>query len=171
MKALAGVGAVVLAAIAQVTVAPLFPLGGAAPEFVLLGLVLITAFSGPPPVMWLTPLAAVAAGWLSDRSPGLMLIAYLPLLPVGLGLEESPAPLNHYVRTLAMMLVTGMWLRMILAFGAIAGGAEPAIGALISDVIIPGLVLDLSLLTVVYIPLRLAGLAGRGMTLQRSRYY
>jgi hypothetical protein len=60
---------------------------------------------------------------------------------------------------------------MILAFGAIAGGAEPAIGALISDVIVPGLVLDLSLLTVVYIPLRLAGLAGQGMTLQRSRYY
>lgn len=171
MKAISAVGAILLAAIAQVTVAPLFPLGGAVPEFVLLGLVLITAFSGPAPVMLLTPLAAVAAGWLSDRSPGLMLIAYLPLLPVGLGLEESPAPLNHFVRTLAMMLVTGIWMRIVMALGAIAGGAEPAIGALVSDVIIPGGFLDLSLLTVVYIPLRLAGLTGQGMTLQRSRYY
>jgi len=70
-----------------------------------------------------------------------------------------------------MMLATGAWLRAVLALGAVAGGAEPALGPMLTDVILPGMFLDLVLLTVVYIPLRLAGIPGRGMTLQRSRYY
>jgi len=171
MRAAAALAAVVLVAVAQVTVAPLFPIAGAVPEFVLLGLTLIAAFGSPTAVMVLTPLAAVAAGFLSDRSPGLMLVGYLPLLPVGVGIEGAPAPLNHYLRTLGMMLATGAWLRAVLALGAVAGGAEPAMGPMLTDVILPGMFLDLVLLTVVYIPLRLAGIPGRGMTLQRSRYY
>ncbi len=163
--------AMLLAAIAQVTVAPLFPVAGAVPEFVLLGLVLMAAFSSPSPVMVLTPLMAVALAFLSDRSPGLLLVAYLPLLPLGFALEESPVPLNHYLRTLAMIVVTGVWLRTLLALGAMASGAAPAFSLLLSDVLVPGAFLDAALLTVVYIPMRLVGWSGRGMTLQRGRYY
>jgi hypothetical protein len=163
--------AMLLAAIAQVTVAPLFPVAGSVPELVLLGLVLLAAFISPTPVMVVTPLVAVALAFLSDRSPGILLLAYLPLLPLGFALEESSVPLNHYVRTLAMMVVTGVWLRTLLAVGAMAGGATPAFSLLVSDVLVPGLLLDAVLLTVVYIPIRLAGRSGRGMTLQRSRYY
>lgn len=171
MRAVVLGAGVLLASIAQVTVAPLFPVSGATPEFVLLLLVLVAAFSSPSPVMVLTPIAAIAVGFLSDRAPGLMLLAYLPLLPLGLAIEESAVPVNHYLRTFAMMVMTGAWVRVLLALGAMAGGAEGAFGVLVRDVLVPGFVLDAVLLTVVYIPMRVAGWSGRGLTLQRSRYY
>jgi hypothetical protein len=80
-------------------------------------------------------------------------------------------PVNHYLRTLAMMVVTGVWARALLAVGAIAGGADGAFGMLVTDVVLPGMFLDAALLSVVYIPLRVAGWTGQGLTLQRSRYF
>jgi hypothetical protein len=38
-------------------------------------------------------------------------------------------------------------------------------------VLIPGLFLDFALLSVVYVPLRLIGWSGQGMSLQRGSYY
>lgn len=164
-------GAIVLSAMVQVTVAPLFPIAGAVPEFVVLTLTLLVAFSSPRPVMIGTPIAALAYGFLSDRAPALLLLGYLPLLPLGYFLEESRVPVNHYLRTVAMMTITGLWLRTLLALGAMSGGADAAFGVLISDVLIPGLFLDFALLSVVYIPLRLIGWTGQGMTLERTGYY
>ena len=163
--------AILLAAMAQVTVAPLFPVAGAVPEFVLLTLALLVAFNSPRPVMIGTPIAALAYGFLSDRAPALLLLGYLPLLPLGYLLEESRVPVNHYLRTVAMMVITGLWLRTLLALGAMTAGADAAFGILIADVLVPGIFLDLALLTVVYIPLRLIGWTGQGMTLERTGYY
>lgn len=165
-----GVG-IVLAAIAQVTVAPLFPVAGAVPDFVLLTLVLLVTFSNPRPVMIGTPIAALAYGFLSGRAPALLLLAYLPILPLGYFLEESRVPVTHYVRAAAMMGVTGLWVRALLAVGAMSAGADAAFGILLRDILIPGLLFDLALLTVAYIPLRLLGWTGRGMTLGRTGYY
>lgn len=163
--------AIILSTIAQVTVAPLFPIAGAVPEFVVLTLALLVAFSSPKPVMIGTPIAAIAYGFLSDRAPALLLLGYLPLLPLGYVLEESRVPVNHYLRTLAMVVITGLWLRTLLSLGAMTGGADAAFGVLITDVLLPGLFLDLALLTVVYIPFRLIGWTGQGMTLGRTGYY
>ncbi|HMO54379.1 MAG TPA: hypothetical protein PJ994_07740 [Tepidiformaceae bacterium] len=168
--ALIGLG-IALAAIAQVTVAPLFPVSGAVPDFLLLTLVMLVAFSSPQPVMIGTPFAAIAYSFLSDRSPALLLIAYLPILPVGYFLEASPVPMNHYLRALLMMALTGIWARTLLALAAMTSGAQPAFGALIADVLIPGLSLDVALLTVAYLPFRLIGWTGEGMKLGRSGYY
>ncbi len=162
---------IVLAAIAQVTVAPLFPVSGAVPEFLLLTLVLLVAFSSARPVMIATPFAALAYGFLSDRAPGLLLLAYLPILPLGYFLEESRIPVNHYIRTAAMMVLTGIWARTLLALGAMTAGADPVFGLLVGDVLLPGFFLDLALLTVVYIPFRLIGWTGQGMTLGRTGFY
>ncbi len=167
---LIGIG-ILLAAMAQVTVAPLFPVAGAVPEFVVLALVLLVAFSSPRPVMIGTPIAALAYGFLSDRAPALLLLGYLPLLPLGYFLEESRVPVNHYLRAAAMMTITGLWLRTLLAFGAMTAGADAAFGVLVTDVLVPGFFLDLALLTVAYIPLRLIGWTGQGMTLERTGYY
>jgi cell shape-determining protein MreD len=163
--------AIALAAIAQVTVAPLFPISGAVPDFVLLTLVLLVAFSSARPVMIGTPLVAIAYGFLSNRSPALLLLAYLPILPLGYFLEESPVPANHYLRALGMMLLTGLWARTLLALAAISAGAQPAFGVLVSDVLIPGLFLDFALLSVAYVPLRLIGWTGQGMALGRTGFY
>lgn len=171
MKALALFALVFGAAIAQVTVAPLFPVGGAVPELVLLSLCLVAAFSGPVPVMVLTPLAALMHGMLADRDAGLLLLAYLPVLPLGAALEDGPLPLGHAARTYVMTAGAGAAARSVLAIGAMLGGAPALFGALAAEVLLPGLLLDIVVLTLCYVPLRLAGLTGSGFRLQRGRYF
>ncbi|PFG75244.1 hypothetical protein [Tepidiforma thermophila] len=171
MKPLALVALVFGAAIGQVTVAPLFPVDGAVPELVLLSLCLVAAFSGPVPVMVLTPLAAVMHGMLADRDAGLLLIAYLPVLPLGALLEDGPLPLGHAARTYLVLAGAGVLARSVLAIGAMLGGAPALFGPLLVDVLLPGLFLDVLLLTICYLPLRLAGLEGGSFRLQRGRYF
>ncbi len=158
------------AAAAQVTVAPLFPVAGAVPELVLLTVCLAGAFSGPGPVMVLTPLGAVMLGMLSDRDPGLLLVAYLPVVVLGALLEDAPLPLGHAARTYGMTLGAGLAARTVLGVGAMVGGAPAAFGTLATAVLLPGLFVDMLVLTVCYVPLRLAGLEGGGFRLRRGRY-
>lgn len=170
MRQLSIVVLVVITAVTQVSVAPLFPVSAAVPDIALVTLVILTVFAGPTTVMFGLPLMAICVGFDSDRQPGLLLMAYLPLLPLALFLEESRIPLNRYAQMALAGMATGAWARSVLAFGAIAGGADPAFGAIIGQLVIPGLFLDFALLTVVYAPVRLLGWTGRGMTLQRSRW-
>jgi cell shape-determining protein MreD len=159
------------AAMLQVTVAPLFPISAAEPEFLLLTLVIISAFGSPRRGMICVPIAAIAYGFLSDRSPGLLVLAYLPLLPLGLYLEEARVPLNHFARTLLALLLTGVWARVLLVLGAVVGGADAPVSVVLGQIVVPGLFLDFALLTVVYVPMRLVGWSGQGMSLQRGGYY
>lgn len=160
-----------MAAVFQVTVAPLFPVSAAGPDFVLITLVVIAAFGNPRRAMVCVPVAAIAYGFLSDRSPALLLLAYLPLLPVGLYLEEARVPLNHYARTLLATVATGFWMRTLLMLGPVLAGANAGVWNATAQVLIPGLFLDFALLTVVYVPLRLIGWSGEGMSLHRGTYY
>ena len=88
------------AALAEVTVAPLFPISAAVPDIPLVTLVVVTAYAGPYAAMLGIPFVAICLGFASDRSPGVLLIAYLPLLPLAAILEESSLPLNRFARTL-----------------------------------------------------------------------
>lgn len=171
MKAFLSVVGVVFAAMWQVTVAPLFPVSNVTFDFVLVALVVVAAFGSPRRAMVCVPVAALAYGFLSDRSPALLLLAYLPLLPLGLYLEEARVPLNHYARTLLATVATGAWVRLLLVLGAVLGGAEATLGDVVFGVIVKGLFLDFALLSVVYVPLRLLGWSGQGMSLQRGTYY
>lgn len=161
---------VVMTALAQVSVAPLFPVSAAVPDYALVTLVILTVFAGPATVMVALPLMAICLGFASDRSPGLLLIAYLPLLPLALYAEDSRMPLNRYAQMTLAGIATGVWARWVLALGAIAGGADPSFGAIVGQLVIPGIFLDFALLTLVYAPFRLLGWSGRGMSLQRSRW-
>ena len=170
MKGLSIALLILLAGLSQVAVSPLFPVSAAVPDMSLVTLVMLAVFAGPTSVMIGLPLMAIFVGFDSGRQPGLVLMAYLPLLPVALFLEESRIPLNRYLQTTLAALFTGAWARTVMAFGAIAGGADPAFGALVGQLVVPGLVLDFALLTLVYAPVRLLGWSGRGVTLQRSRW-
>lgn len=161
---------VVVTALAQVTVAPLFPVSAAVPDYALVVLVILTVFAGPTTVMLAIPLMAICLGFASDRSPGLLLMAYLPLLPLALYAEDSRLPLNRYAQMVVAGVAAGIWARMLLALGAIAGGADASFGAMAGQLVIPGIFLDFALLTLVYAPFRLLGWSGRGMSLQRSRW-
>ncbi len=170
MKGLAIFIVLVVTALGQVTIAPLFPIAGAVPDLGLLVLVLLAVFAGPNTVMLGMPVLAILYGFASDRSPALLVIAYLPLLPFAAGLEGWRIPLWEYPRVAIAIVVSGAWIRGVLSFAAIAQGAQPAVGALIFDVLIPGAFLDLALLTVAYAPLRLIGWGGQQLSLQRTGY-
>ena len=171
MKGFLSVIAVLLACISQVTVAPLFPIGVVTFDFVLLTLVVVAAFGTPRRAMVCVPVAALAYGFLSDRAPGLLVLAFLPMLPLGVYLEQSGVPLNHFARSAVAMVLTGAWARLLLALGAVLGGADASVSAVLTSFVIPGLFLDFALLCVVYVPLRLLGWSGQGMSLQRGSYY
>ncbi len=162
--------ALLLAALAQVTVASLFPWQAALPDLALLTLLLFAAFAGPATVMVGLPLLALSLGFASDRSPALILLAYLPLLPIAASLEQTALPLNRYTTWLLAGLATGAWARVVLALGAIAQGASADLSVVVFRLVLPGLVLDGLLLSMVYLPVRAFGWEARGPSLQQGRW-
>ena len=157
-------------ALAQVTVAPLFPVAAAIPDVVLVTLIALAFFSGPTPVMIALPLVALVLGFESSRQPGLMLLAYLPLLPIALFFEESNLPLNGLAQFNLAGALTGVWARSVLAFGALTAGAAFDLSTFLFQLLLPGLLLDVVLLTVVFIPIRIMGGQLKTLTLHGGRW-
>jgi hypothetical protein len=116
------------------------------------------------------PALSLLLGFSSDRAPGLLLLGYLPLLPLAAYLDGGPLPINRYTQVAATAVATGLWLRFLLAFGAIAQGADFQVGPLVADILVPGLFLDLATFTAVYFPFRLVGWSPQHMTLQRGGF-
>jgi len=170
MKSLFVTLILVLAAIAQVTVAPLFPVGGAVPNLALVTLVVVGVFGGVQGVMLGTPVLAISLGFLTDRSPALLLLAYLPLLPLAAYLDAARVPMNRYFQTVSTMAVLGIIVRLLLAFAAVSSGAEISAGVLVLQVLLPGMILDAALLTFAYFPLRFVGLQPQEPTVQRGSF-
>jgi hypothetical protein len=167
VKALGVFLLLLLVALLQVGAAPLFPLSAAEPDLVLVCLAWLLAFAGPRSAMLGLPLLAVCVGFLSDRSPALLLFAYLPLLPLSLWLEQANAPIGGFGRFAVSGLATGFGARLLLASAAMLGAASLAIGPLIFSLLLPGLVLDLLFLLLAYVPMRIAGWEPQGMSLRR----
>ena len=170
MKALLVGAALVMAALGQTAVAPLFPLSAAVPDLCLLALVLVVVFGGPREAMVAVPVVALIFAFASNRSPALALLAYLPLLPLTYYLEDGRVPLNRFAQTLIAAGATGAWARLALALGAMADGAAPQPGILVAGILVPGLMLDLLLVTMAYLPLRAFGFEPRALEIPRSRY-
>lgn len=163
--------AVFAAVLAQVTVAPLFPLGAAIPDLVLGTLMAVAVFAGPRKAMFAIPVAAILLSFASDRSAGLLLLAYLPLLPIAVLLAATPLPLNRFAQAVVGGIATGIWARMLLASAAIAGGADAEPAALVFSLALPGVLLDALVLASCYMPFRVAGREPRALSLQRTGYY
>lgn len=162
--------ALFVAATAQVTVAPLFPIEGAVPDIVLVTLVTLATWAGPRTAMVSLPIVAIFLGFGSDREPGLLIIAYLPLLPLSLVVDEANLPLNRFGQVLLTGAGTGLWARLVMSAGAFVSGAAVSLSGLLFLVLVPGLLLDILLLTFAYLPFRLMGMNARPMTLQRSTF-
>lgn len=170
MSRLAIAAILILVVVAQVTVAPLFPLRAAVPDFALLTLIGLAMYRRPATTMLALPILALLLAFSTDRAPGLLLLVYLPLLPLAALIEGADLPLNRYARITIALVVSGLWARTLLALAAIAQGAEPETGALVRQVLLPGMVLDWGLLTVVYVPSRLLGWRPQRMILQRGGF-
>lgn len=171
MSTLLMLAGVVLAAVAQVTVAPLFPLGSAVPDLLVATLVVVSVFAGPRRAMVAVPLGALLLSFGSGRSAALLLIAYLPLLPLAAFLQEANVPLTRFLQSLAAAVVTGAWARTVLALGAMTGGADPQLGTLVLSLLLPGVFLDALVVGAAYLPWKVARLPARPLSLARTGYY
>lgn len=163
--------ALLLVVLLQVTAAPLFSVAGAIPDLALLLLAMITVFLGPRWGMVCLPIVAVLLGFLTSHEPAVFILAYLPLLPAAAWLSGAGLPLTRFMQAIVVGGVTGIWARTLLAVGAMASGADVAIGDLISAVLVPGLVLDLALLTFAYAGCRVVGWEPQGTSLRPQGYF
>ena len=168
MSSVLSVFAVIIAGLAQATVAPLFPIDAAVAELPLLTLALIAFTAGPRQAMVCAPIAALCTGFATDRAPGLLLLGYLPLLPLALVLEEAELPLPRYPRVLVAVVACGAWMRGILAASAMAQGAPVVVSPLVGDIIVPGMLFDAVLVSIAYLPLKLVGWSPRSVSLRRA---
>lgn len=170
MKLMACAVVLVMAGILQVTFASLFPIRAAVLDFGLLSVVFIALAGGPRAAMFAAPVAALTVGFTSDRSPGLLLMAYLPVLPLAAFADEARFPVSRYVVLLCVVLLSGIWARVMLTLGPLSEGADFGLAVFIRDLVLPGLVLDFLAFTALYAPLRLLGRVHETLTPQRSRY-
>ena len=161
---------VMLAGTAQVTVASLFPVRGAVVDFGLLTVLLLALTAGPRAAMLAVPFCALTVGFASDRSPGLLVLAYLPVLPLGVLFEEARVPLPRYLQLCALLVVCGAWARLLLAGSAIFQGADVTPMAIVRDLLAPGFVLDFLAFTAIYVPIRMIGRGADTFTLREGRY-
>ena len=171
MKQGAIAAGIVFVALFQVTAAPLFPIGAAVPDLVLVGLTLLALFRGPRTALWAVPVAAVVLGLASNRAPGLLLIAYIPLLPLANYLENAGAPLSRYVQTGIAFGCTSVWARSILVMGAVIQGGQLEPGVIVFSLLLPGVFFDLALLSLAYLGFRLLGWEPRSTSLQRAGFF
>jgi len=167
MTALAVMVAAVLVATLQVAATPFFTVAGATADLGIAAILAALLVGGPRQAMLMTPAVALSVAFAGSRSPGLLLAGYAAVLPIGLVLERYDLPPTPYLRFLATALLSGAWLRGVLALGAFSGGAAFAPLVLLRDVITPGLAFDAVLLTLLYVPLRLSGRAQLRFGLER----
>ena len=118
--------------------------------------------------MVLTPLVALFTALSGNRAPGLLLIGYAAIIPIGYVLDRYGMPPGHYPRILATAILSGLWIRLVLSLGAMASGAELAVLELLRSVLIPGVLIDAVLITLAYGALRLFGYGRMTFGLQRQ---
>jgi len=160
----------VLVPLAQVAIAPFFPIAGANFDFALVTLALLMVFAGPHVFMVALPTTALLLGFVSDHSPALLLVAYLPLLPLAAYVADLRVPLNRYAQTLLAGLATGMFARLLLSVAAVVQGADFGLSYTLGQILLPGAFLDFVFLTILYFPLRFVGWVPQSTSLQRGGY-
>lgn len=170
MTGLARFAVLLFAVLYQATVSPLFPVAGTQGDVLLVTLALFAVYGGPKSAMWAIPLGAVLLAILTGRSPGLLLIGYLPLLPLLVLFEASNLPLGNYARTAAAVVLTGFWSRVVLVAATLIQGGNAGVSLIAIDLLLPGIFLDFALLTLVYVPQRALRWRQASMRLERGGY-
>lgn len=170
MKGAILLAVLILLAYLQVTAAPFLTISAAQADLLLISLALLMVYQGPKVAMVSLPLIALFLGFTSDRSPAVIILALLPLLPLAYWLEEAGAPISRFLQTLLAVGVTGMWARVLLAMTVVAEGASMQAGALVFSVVMPGLMLDILLLSLAYLVCRLLRCEPKTLAMPRERY-
>ena len=155
---------VVATVAAQAAVAPLFPLSGAVVDLPLVLLALLAAFAGPLAAMAALPALALFAGFALNTGPEWLIAAWLPLLPAAAWLQRlSGGARPSALPLLATTVAAGLWARALLAGVAVSAGAAPSPVALLTDLLLPGMLLDGAAFAVAWLACRALGRETRSL--------
>ena len=171
MRALLLVLLVLATVLAQVAVAPFFPVLGALVEFPVVLLVALAIFAGPYAVMTALPILVLFLGFSTNVEFEWIVAAYLPILPCAAWLQRQHAiPQTPYALALVMTLAAGIWARGVFAAVTMAAGASPDFGGVVADILLPGAAFDAVGLSLAYGLCRWVGWPARSLDLQQAEF-
>ena len=154
--------------LAQVAVAPFFPLAGAVVELPVVVLLLLALFAGPRAVMLALPILVLFLGFSTNVEFEWLVLAYLPILPCAAWIQRQRAiPQTPYALVLGTTFVAGIWARGVFAVVTTASGASPEVGTVIVDILLPGAAFDAVVLSVAYGLCRWIGWPARSLELEQ----
>ncbi len=158
-------------AVAQVAVAPFFPILGAVVELPIVVLLLLAVFAGPYAVMAGLPVLVLFLGFATNLEYEWFVLAYLPILPATAFIQRQFAlPRTPYALLLLIAIGAAVWARAVFALAAVASGATPALGAVVVDILLPGAVFDAIVLSIAYALGRWLGWPVRSLELREAEY-
>ncbi len=171
MRALLLVLLVLVTVLAQVAVAPFFPVAGALVELPVVVLLLLAIFAGPYAVMIALPILVLFLGFSTNVEYEWLVIAYLPLLPGAAWIQRQRAiPQTPYLLLLVMVVAAGIWARGVLAGAAMTSGASPTFGPVVADILLPGAAFDAGVLSLAYGLCRWIGWPTRSLDLEQAGF-
>ncbi len=171
MRVLLTVVLLLATVLAQVAVAPLFPLLGAVVELPVVVLLLLAVFAGPYAVMIGLPILVLFLGFSTNVEFEWLVVAYLPLLPCAAWIQRHRAiPQTPYALVLVMVIAAGVWARAVFSAVAVTSGAGLAVGPVVTDILLTGAVLDAAVVTVVYALCRWVGWPVRSLDLEQAGF-
>ena len=157
MSLLAGLIAVMFAALAQVSILPSFSIFGAHPSLIIVLLVAWMSIRGQREAVVLIPIAGILLGLLDGQPLGLAMLALAPLILMTEVRELKVVDSDFIPALLLTVLGTGVYEATSLVSLAVRG--EPVSWlASITDVLVPAAVANALLLLPVYAVVRLASL-------------
>jgi hypothetical protein len=109
--------------------------------------------------MLMTPAVALTLALSSDLGAGVLLVGYTAVLPIGYALDRFAMPPGELPRFLVMAGAAGIWIRVVLSLEAFVQGAEFSPTVLVGNVLLPGLVFDVVIAALIYLPARALGRA------------
>ncbi len=155
--------------LAQVVVAPLFPLQGMVVELPVVALLLLAVFAGPRAVMITLPLLVIAIGFSTNVEFEWLVLAYLPLLPCAAWIQrQALIPQTPYLLVLGMAFASGLWVRAVFSGVAMLSGASLSVDAIVFDALLPGALFDAVVASIAYALCRWIGWTTRSLDLERA---
>lgn len=159
---------VLVTVLAQVAIAPFFPVLGTIVHFPVVMLLLLAIFAGPHAVMFAFPVLVLFLGFSTNVEFEWLALAYLPLLPCAAWIQgEHRIPQTPYALVLVMTVAAAVWIRGIFVLVAVGSGADATVGEVFVEILLPGVMLDGVILSLAYGLCRWIGWPTRSLELER----
>ena len=149
---------VVLSSIAQISIAPFITISGATINFNLLAIIFIATYTNRTTSVGALLLLTLLTGSITETPYEWVLLAYLPTIPL-IYLIDLLRRNDDYtlITVVAAATVIGLWGRILMSIIAMSDGAPASFGTVISQILAPGILLDMIPVIIFYGIFKLAG--------------